>query len=125
MDYFLQNQANCHPQASWGDFNVFPHNFTANLDQFCLMAQNPHFQTDQSCSKIKKERVSLSGKGKWTNEEQMAYIQFIEDNLAEMETKLMRKSRKVFLNMSKLVKTRTADQCRSHHQKILIYHQSL
>lgn len=67
MDYFLQNQANCHPQASWGDFNVFPHNFTANLDQFCLMAQNPHFQTDQSCSKVKKERVSLSGKGKWTN----------------------------------------------------------
>lgn len=42
-----------------------------------------------------------------------------------METKLTRKSKKVFLNMSKVVKTRTADQCRSHHQKILIYHKSL
>jgi hypothetical protein len=45
--------------------------------------------------------------------------------MSEMETKLMRKSRKVFLNMSKLVRTRTADQCRSHHQKILLYHKSL
>lgn len=39
-----------------------------------------------------------------------------------MSSKLSRKSQKVFLKMSHLVKTRTADQCRSHHQKILKYH---
>lgn len=37
----------------------------------------------------------------------------------------LRKANKVFLKMSKLVKTRTPDQCRSHHQKILKYHHSL
>lgn len=67
MNYFLQNQADVHPQASWGEFNVFSPNFPTNLDQFCLMAQGTHLPTDQSCSKVKKERVSLSGKGKWTN----------------------------------------------------------
>jgi hypothetical protein len=42
-----------------------------------------------------------------------------------MISKLSRKSKKVFLKMSQLVKSRTADQCRSHHQKILKYHNSL
>lgn len=42
-----------------------------------------------------------------------------------MREKSTRKSKKVFLQMSLKVKTRTADQCRSHHQKILKYHESL
>lgn len=42
-----------------------------------------------------------------------------------MSSKLSRKSKKVFLKMSQLVRSRTADQCRSHHQKILKYHNNL
>jgi len=39
-----------------------------------------------------------------------------------MSSRVARKSQKVFLKMSLVVKTRTADQCRSHHQKFLKYH---
>lgn len=42
-----------------------------------------------------------------------------------MESRVRRKSKKVFLGMSKVVKTRTPDQCRSHHQKVLTNHPSL
>jgi hypothetical protein len=42
-----------------------------------------------------------------------------------METKLLRKTQKVFYHMSKTVRTRSADQCRSHHQKMLKFHKDL
>lgn len=42
-----------------------------------------------------------------------------------MKEKSTRKSQKVFLHMARIVKSRTADQCRSHHQKILKYHSNL
>jgi hypothetical protein len=42
-----------------------------------------------------------------------------------MRKKSLRKSHKVFLKMSKIIKTRTADQCRSHHQKVIKYHKTL
>ena len=42
-----------------------------------------------------------------------------------MKERMLRKSQKVFLKMSKMVKTRTPDQCRSHHQKVLNIHKSL
>ena len=37
----------------------------------------------------------------------------------------MRRSHKIFILMSKEVKTRSADQCRSHHQKIIKYHHTI
>lgn len=81
------------------------------------------------CQTEKKQRLNPSGeeegKGKWTKNEQKAYIEFLIDNKEEMSSKLARKSQKVFLKMSLLVKTRTADQCRSHHQKILKYQGSI
>lgn len=42
-----------------------------------------------------------------------------------MSCPVARKANKVFLKMSREVKTRSADQCRSHHQKILKYHNSI
>jgi hypothetical protein len=45
--------------------------------------------------------------------------------MAEMGCRVLRKTEKVFLRMAQQVRTRTADQCRSHHQKILKYHRSL
>ena len=78
---------------------------------------------------LPKERKSRAysageeeGKGKWTKIEQKAYILFLEENKQEMGSKSSRKSQKVFLKMSLLVKTRSPDQCRSHHQKVLKYH---
>jgi hypothetical protein len=42
-----------------------------------------------------------------------------------MNASTLRRSQKMFIQMSRAVKTRTADQCRSHHQKILKYHNSI
>lgn len=42
-----------------------------------------------------------------------------------MQTQFSRKVNKIFKKMSNMVKTRTADQCRSHHQKILKMHSSI
>lgn len=65
------------------------------------------------------------GKGKWSISEQKIYISFLEENLQEMGCRTLRKTEKVFMHMARQVRTRTADQCRSHHQKILKYHNSL
>jgi len=65
------------------------------------------------------------GKGKWTDKEQNSYISFLKTNMLQMVDKLLRKSRKVFLNMSNTIQTRTADQCRSHHQKLIFYHSTV
>ena len=42
-----------------------------------------------------------------------------------MEDKEKRIHLKVFNQMAKWMRTRTSDQCRSHHQKLLQYHQSI
>ena len=42
-----------------------------------------------------------------------------------METATIRRSQKIFIQMSMAVKTRNADQCRSHHQKIIKYHNTI
>lgn len=89
------------------------------------------FRQIPSPRKIKSTKViaelenQSSGKGKWNRAEQIAYVDFLDKNIEDMSTKLARKSRKVFLNMALLVKSRSADQCRSHHQKVLNYHKSV
>jgi adenylate kinase family enzyme len=64
-------------------------------------------------------------RGKWSSREQRLYIQFLQENSLEIETKLSRKANKIFKKMSQVIKTRTADQCRSHHQKIINYHETV
>jgi len=39
-----------------------------------------------------------------------------------MMSKFHRKSLKINIRMSKFIKTRTAEQCRSHHQKMMKHH---
>jgi hypothetical protein len=65
------------------------------------------------------------GRGKWSATEQRHYVSFLENNLSEMKSRAARKSQKVFLQMSRLVRTRTAEQCRSHHQKVLKSHETV
>jgi len=37
----------------------------------------------------------------------------------------LRRSQKLFLQMSKFIGTRSPDQCRSHHQKTMKYHHTI
>ena len=73
----------------------------------------------------KAPRDERWGKGLWTPIEQMAYINFLKERKQEMDISTLRRSHKIFILMSKEVKTRSADQCRSHHQKIIKYHHTI
>ena len=42
-----------------------------------------------------------------------------------MDVSSLRRAQKIFILMSQEVKTRSADQCRSHHQKIMKYHHTI
>lgn len=46
------------------------------------------------------------------------YLEFAKENSVALENKENRRSSKVFKQMAKVVITRSADQCRSHHQKM-------
>lgn len=78
-----------------------------------------------------KHRVSMKSllkkkgwKGKWSGKEEVKYIQFLKDNLSIMEDKESRIKSKIFIKMSKKVRSRNSDQCRSHHQKLVEYYET-
>lgn len=61
----------------------------------------------------------------WSLEENIRYKTFLRNNQNLFELTLKkRKEIKINIKMSRFVKTRTSSQCRSHHQKMLIYHGS-
>jgi hypothetical protein len=60
--------------------------------------------------------------GKWTQEEQYSYVEFLCDHLDHFRSKVTRKTQKVFLQMSHTIQSRTSEQCRTHHQKMLKFH---
>ena len=53
------------------------------------------------------------------------YIEFLCENRDQLRDKLSRKSQKVFLHMSFTIASRTPEQCRTHHQKMVKYHHTL
>ncbi|CAK57080.1 unnamed protein product (macronuclear) [Paramecium tetraurelia] len=63
----------------------------------------------------------LTEKGHWTNKEHRLYIQFIESHKEIMSDSDQKKMNKIFKQMSDFLKTRSASQCRSHHQKFNPY----
>lgn len=50
-------------------------------------------------------------------------MKFLSENIALFELgKIQKRDIKINVQMSKAVMTRSADQCRSHHQKMCKYH---
>jgi len=59
-------------------------------------------------------------------EENIKYIEFIKKNLVIVEQTIENKGKnKINKRMSKYMKSRSPQQCRSHHQKMLKYHLSI
>ena len=71
--------------------------------------------------KRKQRNKRLFNQSMWTLQENILYKQFLKENkkLFEPDQNRARKIMKINLLMSKYVKTRSSDQCRSHHQKIM------
>lgn len=56
--------------------------------------------------------------GAWNSRENFIYLKFMVDNTEDFRTETNRRKTKVFFRLSKILKKRTPDQCRSHHQKL-------
>jgi hypothetical protein len=86
---------------------------------------------DSSCGvKIKKEALSRKkrrfNKSLWTLQENMKYVRFLQENRELFtSTKENRRLLKINKLISQSIGTRSPDQCRSHHQKMVKYHDSI
>lgn len=70
-----------------------------------------------------KSRKSPFNSSLWTIGENTSYMLFLMKNQWLFElSKIERRDIKINVLMSQWVKTRSADQCRSHHQKMVKYH---
>ncbi|CAK86884.1 unnamed protein product (macronuclear) [Paramecium tetraurelia] len=72
----------------------------------------------QLTKKPKKENINT---GHWSTEEHTTYIGFLQQYESIMTSSMMKKTSKIFKQMSELIGTRTPSQCRSHHQKFNPY----
>jgi len=61
----------------------------------------------------------------WTKNEDLLYIDFFERFPHFAESFAQRKANKIFIQMSKFIRSRTPNQIKSHHQKLLLKHGSL
>ncbi|CAD8082810.1 unnamed protein product [Paramecium primaurelia] len=68
--------------------------------------------------KQKKENVNT---GHWSTFEHTTYVNFLSQYENIMNSSMMKKTSKIFKQMSELIGTRTPSQCRSHHQKFNPY----
>lgn len=74
-----------------------------------------------------KRRPNLSvgiKSGLWNINEMKAYLKFITRFESHFKDKATRKKKKIFHRMSNFIKSRTAEQCRSHHQKLEIKYET-
>lgn len=74
----------------------------------------------------KSIKTSSFNRSLWTLAQNTAYKQFLMGNSKLFDQDRQgRKILKINVMMSRLIKSRSADQCRSHHQKMMKYHRSI
>jgi actin-like ATPase involved in cell morphogenesis len=64
---------------------------------------------------VNKKKLRI---GNWAPEENLIYLKFLQGNKKDFVSEQERRKNKVFYRLSKILKKRTPDQCRSHHQKL-------
>ena len=76
---------------------------------------------------MKKKKKKTSKKinyGTWNKKENQQYEKFLLKHIKIFSDDiLIRRKKKIHVLMSKSIKTRTPEQCRSHHQKMMLNHQ--
>lgn len=73
---------------------------------------------DNEIEKQNARRMIGKIRGRWTPSEKMAYFAFLQ-SFPQLFDRSLTKSLRTFKKMAKVICTRTATQCRSHHQKML------
>ncbi|KAM3131289.1 hypothetical protein pb186bvf_016607 [Paramecium bursaria] len=74
---------------------------------------NRYIQKKRTKRKYKK----FYNQGVWTQKEHKLYLAFIKDNIDIILQPDLKRHYQVFKQISRMVRSRTAAQCRSHHQK--------
>ncbi|CAD8092977.1 unnamed protein product [Paramecium sonneborni] len=72
-------------------------------------------------NQTKKARKENINTGHWSAVEHTIYVNFLSQYENIMNSSMMKKTSKIFKQMSELIGTRTPSQCRSHHQKFNPY----
>jgi len=65
-----------------------------------------------------RKKILWNHYGKWSQEENYIYLEFLLNNIHIFEIQGMRKRSHIFMQMAKKLSKRSPDQCRSHHQKM-------
>lgn len=71
--------------------------------------------TEDTLGSLARDKKNI---GHWKSEEQVLYMVFLRSNRDKFVDREIRRSEKIFREMARAIKTRGADQCRSHHQKM-------
>jgi hypothetical protein len=71
-----------------------------------------------STSKNQNKDPICGRRGRWTPAENLLYKEFVLDRKNTFMRTDSRRSNRIFKEMSKVITTRNAIQCRSHHQKM-------
>ncbi|CAD8100350.1 unnamed protein product [Paramecium sonneborni] len=83
--------------------------------------QSTSKQINKSTKLTKKQKKENINTGHWSAIEHSTYINFLSQYETIMNSSMMKKTSKIFKQMSELIGTRTPSQCRSHHQKFNPY----
>ncbi|CAD8161612.1 unnamed protein product [Paramecium octaurelia] len=75
----------------------------------------------KSIKLTKKQKLENINTGHWSAIEHTTYVNFLSQYENIMNSSMMKKTSKIFKQMSELIGTRTPSQCRSHHQKFNPY----
>ena len=78
-----------------------------------------HHQIKKLGLKPNSKRIKNGG---WSPYENHLYLRFMLRNYQDFQSERARRRNKVFYRLSKILRRRTPDQCRSHHQKLQLKH---
>ena len=91
--------------------------FSCSTDMEVLATQKPKIPKKKGFQR-KNAHLKSRNVGHWTNQEKEFYYIFLKTFRENFVKKELRRTDKIFKEMAKFIKTRAADQCRSHHQKM-------
>ncbi|CAD8185431.1 unnamed protein product [Paramecium pentaurelia] len=124
MIFQQQNVPMQFPQLKY-DWRVQPTNIQMNyqydIPEIKNTNQNNHITEVELGNSEKyqlgEEDSQTKQNGHWTQQEHLQYLEFVKSHESILKSKYDKKSKKIFKLMSQFIPTRTATQCRSHHQK--------
>lgn len=86
-----------------------------NQDPFVIIKATRTDETLKRLPSIKKRKPTVHT---WTQRENIIYVEFLKANKDIMDSRVGRKSCKIFKMLAELIRTRTSMQVKSHHQKL-------